>query len=163
IEPYLQAMTRTLIRLVNEAQQSLTSAGITHGKGRCDLAAQRDFWDGRTNQYVCGFNPDGEADDTILGARITNDAGKTLPPLVNYARQPTTLAWDNTLISPDFPGAMREIVEAATGAPCIFLQGASGDLGPREGFVGDPAIADRNGRQLGHAALAALESLPKPG
>jgi hypothetical protein len=29
--------------------------------------------------------------------------------------------------------------------------------------VGDPAVADRNGRQLGHAALAALEGLPPPG
>src|SRR5207302_773883 len=46
--------------------------------------------------------------------------------------------------------------------PCLFLQGASGDLGPCEGFVGDPAVADRNGRQLGYAVLAALESLSPP-
>jgi hypothetical protein len=45
----------------------------------------------------------------------------------------------------------------------LFLQGASGDLGPREGYVGDPAVADRNGRQLGYAALATLEKLPPPG
>jgi len=82
---------------------------------------------------------------------------------VNYACHPTTLAWENSLISPDYPGAMRELVEEATAAPCIFLQGASGDLGPREGFVGDPAVADRNGRQLGHAVLAVLEYLPPPG
>ena len=49
--------------------------------------------------------------------------------MVNYACHPTTLAWENTLISPDFPGAMREVVERATAAPCVFLQGASGDLG----------------------------------
>jgi hypothetical protein len=36
-------------------------------------------------------------------------------------------------------------------------------VGPREGFVGDAAVADRNGRQLGYAALAALEGLPPPG
>jgi hypothetical protein len=58
---------------------------------------------------------------------------------------------------------MREVVEGATGAPCVFLQGASGDLGPREGYVGDVAVADRNGRQLGYAALSVLESLPPPG
>ncbi|MEX0641171.1 MAG: hypothetical protein WD468_00640, partial [Pirellulales bacterium] len=61
-----------------------------------------------------------------------------------------------------YPGAMRETVETATEAPCLFLLGASGDLGPRDGYVGDLAVADRNGRQLGHAALAALESLPPP-
>jgi hypothetical protein len=82
--------------------------------------------------------------------------------VVNYACHPTTLAWQNTLISPDYPGAMREVVENATGAVCLFLQGASGDIGPREGLVGDPAVADRNGRQLGFAVLAALEGAPPP-
>ncbi len=57
---------------------------------------------------------------------------------------------------------MREVVERETGAPCLFLQGASGDLGPREGFVGDLEVADRNGRQLGYAALSALCELPPP-
>ena len=44
----------------------------------------------------------------------------------------------------------------------MFLQGASGDTGPRDGFVGDTEVADRNGRQLGYAALSALESIPTP-
>ena len=58
---------------------------------------------------------------------------------------------------------VRELVEADTGAPCLFLQGASGDLGPVRGFVGDTRVADRNGRVVGHSALAAIESLPPPG
>jgi hypothetical protein len=58
---------------------------------------------------------------------------------------------------------MREVVEREMTAPCVFLQGASGDLGPREGFSGDSELADHNGRQLGYAALAALEALPPPG
>src|SRR5204863_10108975 len=70
---------------------------------------------------------------------------------------------ENQLISTDYPGAMREVVETAMHAPCIFLQGASGDLGPREVNVGDPDLADRNGRQLGYAALAALEGLAPAG
>jgi hypothetical protein len=57
-------------------------------------------------------------------------------------------------------GAMREVIQKHTGAPCLFLQGASGQLGPWEGYVGDTEVADRNGRQLGFAALSGLESLP---
>src|SRR4029078_10012279 len=83
--------------------------------------------------------------------------------VVNYACHPTTLAWKNTLISPDYVGAMRQIVEEKCGGPCLFLQGASGDLGPREGYVGDAAVADRNGGQLGYAVLSALESMPQAG
>jgi hypothetical protein len=111
---------------------------------------------------VCGLNPDGPTDDTLLVSKIMAESGKLIGTLVNYACHPTTLAWQNTLISPDYIGALRETVEAECHAPCLFLQGASGDLGPREGYVGDTAVADRNGRQLGFAALA-LEALPPPG
>jgi hypothetical protein len=55
------------------------------------------------------------------------------------------------------------VIERETGAPCVFLQGASGDLGPVEGYVGDPAVADRNGRQLALAALSTLTALPTAG
>jgi hypothetical protein len=58
---------------------------------------------------------------------------------------------------------MREIVEAATDAPCLFVQGASGELAPREQYTGDVSVADRHGRSLGHAVLAALDALPVPG
>ena len=82
--------------------------------------------------------------------------------IVNYACHPTTLAWDSRALSPDYVGAMRETVQTRYPAPCLFLQGASGDLGPRDGFVGDREVADRNGRWLGYAALTALESTLPP-
>ena len=58
---------------------------------------------------------------------------------------------------------MRDVVEQATGAPCMFLLGPCGDLGPKDGLVGDTTVADRNGRQLGYAALSAIEALTLPG
>jgi hypothetical protein len=163
VGPYLDELTNRLAGITQQARRSLQPATLTYAHGRCPLAAHRDFYDEQTKQIVCGYNPGGPSDDTVLIARVTGSDEKLLATIVNYACHPTTLAWENTFISPDFPGAMRELVEQATGAPCVFLQGASGDLGPREGFVGDPAIADRNGRQLGHAVLAALEALPPPG
>src|SRR5690606_373401 len=69
----------------------------------------------------------------------------------------------NELISPDYIGAMRELVEALTDAPCLFVQGASGDLSGREQFSGDTALADRYGRQLGFSVLATLEGMLTPG
>jgi hypothetical protein len=60
-------------------------------------------------------------------------------------------------------GSLREEVERATGQPCVFLLGACGDLGPRHGFVGDPAAADQNGRQVAYAALSTLSGLGPPG
>ena len=136
---------------------------MTFGYGRCGLAANRDFWDAGAGRYACGYNPDGPADDTLLVARATAAPdGTCCATLFNYACHPTTLAWDNRLLSPDYVGAAREVLERAFGAPSLFLQGASGELAPRDDYVGDPAVADRNGRQLGYAAAAAIEALPPP-
>lgn len=162
IEPYLERLAETLAELARQARAGMRSAVITYGTGSCRLAAHRDLWDAASGQWVCGFHPEGTADDTVVVARITELTGQPLATVVNYACHPTTLAWQNTLISPDYVGAMREVVESATHAPVVFIQGASGDLGPRRGYTGDVTIADANGRRLGHAVLAALEALPPP-
>jgi hypothetical protein len=163
IGPYLKRLAHVGADLARKAADTARPATIIYGTGRCTLAAHRDFFDPDRRQYVCGFNPARPADDAVLVGQVTADDGSTPGIIVNYACHPTTLAWENTLLSPDFVGAMREVVEQYTAAPCLFLQGASGDLGPREGFVADPAVADRNGRQLGFAVLSALEALPPPG
>ena len=100
--------------------------------------------------------------DTVIAARVADTEGHHRLTLVHYACHPTTLAWENTLISPDYVGALRETVEHATSGPCLFFQGPCGDLGPKDGFTGDIETADRNGRQVGYAALSALSSLGPP-
>jgi hypothetical protein len=159
IPQYLDDVASEVARLTREAIANSQPATIGYGAGRCSLATNRNYFDVDRGGYVCGFNPDGIADDRVIVARVTSKSDSTLATIVNYACHPTTLAWDNTLISPDYVGAMREVIESATDAPCFFMQSASGDIGPREGFVGDVAVADRNGRQLGYAALSALEEV----
>jgi hypothetical protein len=161
IDAYLKRVVHACADLAKSAADSARPGTIVYGAAHCNLAGHRDYFDGQ--QFVCGFHPDGPADDTVLVGKIAADDGTILGTLINYACHPTTLAWQNTLISPDYVGAMREAVERQTGVPCLFIQGASGDLGPRDGYVGDPAVADRNGRQLGFAALSGLETLPPPG
>lgn len=162
IGPYLDRIAAEVTAAITAARADLAPAWISYGYGRCGLATNRDLWAPDHGRYVCGFNPAGPADDTVLVGRVTGDDGQVRATIVNYACHPTTLAWQNRLLSPDYIGAMREVLERIYGAPALFLYGAAGELGPREGFVGDPATADRNGRQLGYAAAAALEALPPP-
>ena len=162
VPAYLARLTEAVGDAVLAALDSLAPAWTVWGQGRCALAVNRDFWDAAEGRYACGFNPAAPADDTLVVARVTGDDGAVRATLFNYACHPTTLAWENRLISPDFVGAARQVLEEAFGAPALFLQGASGELAPREGYVGDPAVADRNGRQLGYAAAAALEALAPP-
>lgn len=163
VAPYLEQFVAAAAAAIDEARGRVAPAWITYGYGRCALAANRDYWAADLGRYACGFNPGTPADDTVLVGRVSADDGATIATLVNYACHPTTLAWQNRLLSPDYIGATRALLEDIYGAPCLFLYGAAGDLGPREGFVGDPAVADRNGRQLGYAAAAAIEALPPPG
>ncbi len=163
IRPYLAEVGAKLVAAAKQALADLRSTTLTYAWGRCNLAANRDYWDDENAIYACGYNPDVEADDTVLVIRATDADGTLRGTIVNYGCHPTTLAWENTLISPDYVGALRETVEAATGTPCLFTLGACGNLGPRRGFVGDTAIADANGRQLAYAALSALTTLDAPG
>jgi hypothetical protein len=163
IAPYLQDVRQKVRRLAVETAATRQPAAAVIGTGTCSLARHRNFFDPLRGHAVCGLNPSGFSDSTVLVARITAENGQPLATLVNYACHPTTLAWDNTLISPDYVGALRETVEQHAPGICLFLQGASGDLGPREGFTGDTAVADRNGRELAFAVLSTIQSLPCPG
>jgi hypothetical protein len=161
IGPYLDRLCEQLAELAVAARDSLRPSTLVYDSGHCDLARHRDFYDAERGGYVCGFNPRGMADDTLMVVRVTAEGqSDPMAVIVNYACHPTTLAWDNSAISPDWVGAMRSTLQAQFGGGCFFLQGASGDLGPREGFVGDTAVADRNGRQVAWSALAVLEGMP---
>lgn len=163
IAPYREFLVKTLIACAKSALDSQTMSVLSWQVGHCQLAYNRDFPHPDTGEIICGINPDRPADDTVLVGRITDERGKVTAVLVNYACHPTTLGGANTKLSPDYPGAMRAMVEEHyEGALCLFLHGASGDLGPRIGYVGDTDIADQNGRELGFAALSALEAMTPP-
>jgi len=162
IPAYLADLKAKLQQACTQTMSNMQTVNITYATGRCNMAANRDYWDDANNRYVVGNNPDSPGNETVLVGRVTDMSGKPVAILVNYGCHTTTLAWQNTLLSPDYVGAMREKVEQDTSTTCVFLLGPCGDLGPKEGFVGDPAVADRNGRQLAHTALSALESMGPP-
>jgi hypothetical protein len=157
---YLETLREACIAGAKAAVDDLRESSLLFHTGACELATYRDFPDPSDPQRILtGWHPDEPADDTLVVARIFDAENRTRATLVNYACHPTTLAWDNDQVSPDFPGATRELIENSTDAPCLFLQGASGELAPAEQYLGDPAVADRHGRVLGHAAMSLLEML----
>ncbi|MFN8567415.1 MAG: hypothetical protein U0Z44_07825 [Kouleothrix sp.] len=127
IGPYLDRIAAEVTAAITAARAGLAPAWISYGYGRCGLATNRDLWAPDHGRYVCGFNPAGPADDTVLVGRVTGDDGQVRATIVNYACHPTTLAWQNRLLSPDYIGAMREVLERIYGAPALFLYGAAGD------------------------------------
>jgi hypothetical protein len=163
---YLGRLEQAMVETARQALANLAPATIEWHHGRCGLATDRDLPDPSPPagpRLVVGFNPANSADDTLVVGRITSASGTPLATIANYACHPTTLAWDNDLVSPDFPGAMRSTIEREGAGLGLFLQGASGELSPRHQYVGDPAVADSHGRELAHAVLATVHAMEPPG
>jgi len=162
---WLDQTLETIVETVRLALADCRESILEWTIGSCSLATQRDLPDpeGTPGKFLCGFNPEGTADDTVVVGRVTDSAGTVRATVVNYACHPTTLAAENKAISPDYIGAMRETIEAATSAPALFMLGACGELAPRVQYVGDSAIADAHGKELGFATLSALAAMDPPG
>lgn len=157
---YLDHLASALVDGCREAMEAMERGSIEWTTGRSSVAVNRDLdVDGRA---LVGFNPRLPADDSVLVGRVSLSDGSLLATLVNYACHPTTLAWENCDLSPDYVGELRATVEDSSGAPCLFLQGASGDLSPRLQYSGDTRLADQHGRAIGLAVLSALETMPPP-
>ena len=160
IAGYREQIKNTCIALVAAARANLAPATLSWATGSCRLAYNRNLVSPEDGTIIVGLNPTVKADDTLLVGRIADTQGRVRATLVNYACHPTSLGGGNQLVSPDYVGAMRETIEASTGqAECLFLHGASGDLTPRRSFAADVAVADQNGREIGHAALATLAAM----
>ncbi|MAE63074.1 MAG: hypothetical protein CMJ18_02275 [Phycisphaeraceae bacterium] len=163
IAPYFEGVVAASIRTVCTALSDMQQAWITADYGRCSLAVNRNYPDESLGEPVCGFNPHVTTDDTLAYARVAADDGRTIASILNYGCHPTSLGPANRSLSPDYIAAARAIVEDTFGGHCLFLISPCGDTAPREGYAADPEVADRNGRQLGHAAASTATSLLPPG
>lgn len=161
---YRSEILEACLQVAFEAQTNMVQSVLSWGVGKCGLAYNRDLILPKTGEVVVGLNPLVTADDTLLVGRVTDLEGNVQATLVHYAAHPTSLGGGNRMISPDYIGAMRELVERDTGgATCLFLHGADGDLTPRRSFENDVEAADQNGRELGYSALSVYAGLFPPG
>jgi neutral ceramidase len=94
---------------------------------------------------------DRPVDRQLLVLRIEDAGGKPIAHAVNFAAHPTMHPAEMLEFSADYPGALAALVEKETGAPCLFLQGASGDLSTDRGALPGPR---EFGEAVGREALA---------
>ncbi|HEY1877935.1 MAG TPA: hypothetical protein VGG66_10715 [Rhizomicrobium sp.] len=160
---YLDNLAPVCFGLIEHARENLAEGVMSWAYGRCGLAFNRDAVDPASGRDICGLNLTEKADDTLLVGRIAGRDGQIRATIVNYACHPVSMGGGNKLLSPDYVGAMREVVERETGrAPCVFMHGASGELTPRRSYEAKTEAADQNGRELGYAALSVLSGMFPP-
>jgi len=99
---------------------------------------------------------DKPVDRELLVLRVEDAAGKPIAHAVNFAAHATMHPAGVRKFSADWPGAMAGLVEEETKVPCLFLQGAAGDLSPNPGEHRGP---EKFGRAVGGEVLALLKDM----
>lgn len=96
-------------------------------------------------------------DPRLSVIRFDRPDGSPLAVLAHFAAHPVMRPGGVLKFSADYPGAMRKVVENELGAPCIFIQGAAGDLSPNP----EPGVrgADGFGRALGLQVAELAQSM----
>ncbi len=100
--------------------------------------------------------PDKPVDPELLILRVEDRDGKAIAHAVNFAAHPTLIDNRSRQFSADYPGVLAGLVEKETQAPCLFLQGAAGDLSPNTEQGRDPKAF---GTALARETLALIPTI----
>lgn len=133
---YVGELEQKLIEVIERAAANLQDARLGWASREVDLNRNRHS------------RREPKPRDTELAViRFDNLEGQPIAIVVNFAAHPTMLEGTDLRWSADYPGAMRRTVEAALNVPCVFMQGAAGDLSfqsqPQDSpSPDDPRLAD---------------------
>ncbi len=155
-ERYVAVLEESLTGLAAMANGNLQPARIGAGRGSVAIGInRREKLPG--GGIMIGENPEGAVDREVSVIRVDDLTGKTLATVYAVGCHTVVLGPKTKSLSPDFIGPAREIIEATTAAPSLFLQGAAGNVNPVCGIgTGGPEQYD-DAERLG--AMLAGETL----
>ena len=126
LDAYIENLVGQLAGIAGLADSTRRPARVATGRGKAAVAINREEL-AEDGVVVVGRNPDGPTDHTVDVVRVDDLDGNPIAVLTGYAAHPVVMGWSNLLLSPDFPGVVRRIVEQVTGATCLYLTGAAGN------------------------------------
>ena len=160
---YVDNLAFLLSGAIKMAHDRLRPATLAFGRGEARIGINRRLTrpDGTT---VIGANPDGPIDPEVGVLRVDTAHGQPVAVVVNYACHPVVLGAGSNVISADWPGTMRRLVEQVTGATCLFIQGACADINPLPGQPSDREdVLERLGTEIGGQVIAVWANIePQP-
>jgi hypothetical protein len=159
---YYATLPHLCASAAREAKLSMRPAHMGWGRGESHAAVNRREI-APNGRLITGVNPEGPIDPEVLVVRFDDEDGDPIAAIVGYTMHPTFLGPTNSMLSPDWPGHMRRVFEEATGAVCLFVQGATGDIGPGpKGFTDRIDHVRALGGQVGAEAAKVWFGLDVP-
>src|SRR6185503_9795829 len=152
LDAYIENLVRQLAGIASVADSQRRPVRVAAGRSEANVAVNREEIndDGRV---LVGRNPNGVTDRSVDVLRVDDLEGNASAVIVAYAAHPVVMGYHTYLLSPDYPGVVRRIVEQATGATCLFLTGAAGNQAARSFLQDDWGEKERMGGQIGGAAV----------
>jgi hypothetical protein len=95
-------------------------------------------------------------DDELTALQFLDEGGRAMASLFDFPCHPEVMWEHNTQVSADYVGYLRQAMEEATGAPCIFFSGALGGMMTPDVKDHSFAEAEAIGRRLAKAGVEAL-------
>jgi hypothetical protein len=131
--PHTGAIEGKIGDCIEEAAGRLQPARIGIGRTEIDIAHNRRILrDGKC--FMLWRNekkvPTSPVDKEAAIIKICSENGEPLAALVHFACHPVVMGPSNCRYSADYAGEMTKVVKEQTGAECLFLQGACGNINP---------------------------------
>jgi neutral ceramidase len=136
-EPYQRNVQQVVAGAAWTALGSLQPVRVSAAEGSSNISVNRRFQRPGDGVVVVGRNWEGVRDPAVQVLRFDSLTGDPVAAVVHFGCHPITVGPDNDLITPDYPGVVKQVVGDATGAMSLFLQGAAGDVGPVRGVAFD--------------------------
>jgi neutral ceramidase len=144
-KPYVRVLEQKLADVIGEAAKAMKPACI--GIATKEVPFNRNRHSKRDDKQV---------DKELLVLKVEDLEGKPIAHAVNFSAHATMQDAKVLKFSADYPGAMAALLEKETGAPCLFLQGAAGDLSANAGEFNGP---DKFGKRLGQEVLELAKTI----
>ena len=166
-ERYRECLIGGLVEAAVEADGRLQPARAGCGWGESTVGVyRRESRDGRD---VLGEAPAHPIDPTVGVIRVDDLDGNPIAVAFRYSCHPVTMGPRSAVVSSDFPGVARSVVERTIGGLAVFLQGGGGNINPRAGMGFEVDCRDtknRVGLELGGEVVkvaAGIRTNTKPG
>lgn len=160
MKTYASLVVDRLEAVVLEALAARRPGRLAWGQGTVGFAANRRVLkDGKWAGF--GAVPDGPTDHSLPVLRVTDEAGKLMGVVVNYACHCTTLRGDFPQIHGDWAGCAQEYIEADhPGALALISIGCGADSDPAP--HGTVELCQQHGRALADEVKRVLQTPLRP-